>query len=148
MTAREEPDDEEEEQISRSRRGIDYFTAEKWVRIDERLKNVELKAIDAYEEIYGGKGKVGLSEQMRNMLKVWGVITVFASGILGSWTWIWDKLKGTGNDGALYGREVEDRWKQESKKRVRIFNKETGAWEYFYMLSDKKVDAIEKGGRP
>lgn len=127
----------------KSRRSIDLFTASQWGELQSDIRILKQQATDAYEAIYGGKHQVGLAEQMRGMLKIWGTITVIASGLLGSWTWIYDKLKGAG-DTPMFGDQVQEKWKKQSTKRVRLFNKQKGVWEYYYMLEESRPEAIER----
>jgi hypothetical protein len=145
MADKHEPH-EDDENGGASRRAIDLFTAERFGKIDERLKHHEEKldeisdtARNSYEAIFGGPDHpVGLAEENRNNIKKWGLVWAVITAIVGLLPWIWQNFVKPATEKPFWGEQLTEKWVRESTKRVKIFNREKGKWEYYYMIEEAK----------
>lgn len=115
-----------------SRRAIDFHIADKFARMDEKLNDVRDKTDAVYDEVFGGPGgKVGIAEKVRNIMLLWGVALFLLNYGPKVWDYFFAKK-------SLFGTELTEKWKKGSTKRVRIYNRATGNYEYYYMLNETK----------
>jgi len=73
-----------------SRRAIDLYTASHLGRMDERLKAMERIVEALAEEVQGGKGQPGLGEQVRSVMKIYGIIIGIITMVVSWAPWIYD----------------------------------------------------------
>jgi len=156
MADKHEPH-EDDEYVRASRRAIDLFTAERFGKIDERLKHYEEKldeiadtAKNSYEAIFGGPDHpVGLAEENRNNIKKWGIVFAVISALAGILPWVWQSIVKPATDKPVFGERLAEKWVRESTRRVRIFNKEKGKWEFYYLIEETKThDPVPEGDKP
>lgn len=115
---------------STSKRAIDLIVVSMLTRIETRMRDAEDKASATYRVVFGSDGSMGLMQKMT-------IIVAIATVVAGSWKWIAEKATGAASK-PIFGEELKERWMKQSTKRIRIFNKATGNYEYFYMLQETK----------
>lgn len=136
----------DEPDFNQSKRRIDLYWADALGRLDERIKNmadrmdgVHSKAQAAYEEVFGGPhGQVGLGEQLRGVIKVWGIAAMLIGNSVAAMAWLYDHVFKPSADRPVWGERLQEKWVKEATKRIRIKNPETGQWEYYYMIEERR----------
>lgn len=134
-----------DDRLRESRRAIDLHIADHLGRIDEKLKNVSFDVNDLKHEVFGGDGRVGLGEQVRGIVKTWGTIIAIGTTVVSWFPWIWDHFISKTANMPVFGEEVREKWIKQSTKRVRIYNKEKGEWEYFYAIEETHSPKKDEG---
>ena len=122
--------------IRESRRAIDLYTADQFARMDERLATLRADVGDLKEVVNGSHGEPGLAEKVRGIVKMWGFIIGGLTLVISWFPWIYDHFIADTAKRPVFGEEVRERWIKESTKRIRMFNKELGRWEYFYAIEE------------
>lgn len=115
---------------SGSKRAIDLYLVNMLARMERKIESTTSMAVNTQNVVFGGDGRMGLVQKM-------AIIVFFAMTLVGSWTWIWDKISGAGKKN-VFGDEVAEKWLRESTRRIQIHNKQTGRWETYYAIDEKK----------
>lgn len=115
---------------STSKRAIDLIVVSMLTRIEQRIRDTEEKAAATHRVVFGSDGSMGLMQKM-------AIIVFLAAGLAGSWRFFFDKATGVAT-APIFGETLKEKWMKQATKRIRIYNKATGKYEYFYMLQETK----------
>jgi hypothetical protein len=116
---------------SGSKRAIDLYMVNMLARIERKIGQTASMAEKTHNVVFGGDGQLGLVQKM-------AIIVFIAMTLVGSWTWIWDKITGVAHK-PVFGDEVAEKWLRKSTRRVLIRDPRTGKSEMFYALEEQKA---------
>lgn len=119
---------------NKSRRAIDLHTAGIFGKFETELEYLKHDVKDLKEEVKGSPHQPGLAEQVRRIFWIFGAIVVGLSWL----PWIWENFISKTGKIPVFGEEIRERWIKESEKRIRIYNKKTKQWDYYYAIEESK----------